>query len=196
MTTFKTPNGVRVDSGINLGFSFKPTIAVSAKNFDTLDLDLRSMREPLKRCVQRVIAPSIGRNFLVGGRPTWQPLSEATLQLKGQAQGVRYPVADPLLRTGLLFKTMQQLNIWTITSNQAAILDLPDKIWYGKLHQEGYGTASSSLEQSVRTALGGGAKRAFIPARPFAMVQPKDVDAIQAEFEIWLNERIIARLGL
>jgi len=74
---------------------------------------------------------------------------------------------------------MQQYNIWTVTEVQAAILSLPDKIWYGNLHQAGTRSGAAN-----------------IPARQFAMLQSEDMDAIQIEFEIWLNERIIATLGL
>jgi phage gpG-like protein len=204
-TTDYVSEGVRVDSGIDLHTSFTPTLAMSAKNFNTLDLDIRSFREPLKRSIQGVIAPSIQKNFLKGGRPdSWVPLSEATLMIKGRDAASKYPTSDPLLRTGLLYRTMGQYNIWTVTMVQAAILNLPDKIWYGALHQAGYGAAtaadvagdtSEGFMSMIEGVIGGG-HRAHIPARPFAMVQDEDLDAIEVIWEIWLNERIIARLGL
>lgn len=205
MVTLRTANGVRVDSLVDIGYEFKPTLAMSAKAFDTLDLDIRSFREPLKRSIQRVVAPSIQKNFLAGGRPEgWQPLSQATLQIKANDPRTRYPVEDPLLRSGLLYKTMGQYNIWSVTQTQAAILNLPDKIWYGKLHQSGYGQATASAAgatsaegfKAMMEAVIGGGMKAWAPARPFAMIQEQDLDAIQAEFEIWMNERVIARLGL
>jgi len=190
---------------INLGYSFTPTIAMSAKAFDTLELDIRSFREPLKRSIQRVLAPSIQKNFIAGGRPeAWTPLSDATLMVKAQDPKTKFPVGDPLLRSGLLYKTMGQFNIWTVTQTQAAILDLPDKIWYGALHQAGYGSATAAgagatsaegFQAMMQKVLSGGLK-AYAPARPFALVQTQDLDAIQLEFEIWMNERIVARLGL
>jgi phage gpG-like protein len=190
---------------VNIGYSFTPTIAMSAKAFNTLDIDIRSFREPLKRSIQRVVAPSIQKNFIAGGRPTgWTPLSDATLIVKARDPKTRFPVSDPLLRSGLLYKTMGQFNIWTVTQTQAAILSLPDKIWYGGIHQAGYGS-SSAVSAGATSAEGfktmmdqvlSGGLRAYIPARPFAMVQTEDLDAIQTEFEIWLNERIVARLGL
>lgn len=180
MPTYTTSGGVRGDSLVNLKTSFSPTIALSARKFDALDLSIRSFREPLKRSIQRVISPSIGKNFLAGGRPiVWVPLADYTLEAKGKDPKTRFPVNDPLLRSGLLMKTMQQYNIWTVTEVQAAILSLPDKIWYGNLHQAGTRSGAAN-----------------IPARQFAMLQSEDMDAIQIEFEIWLNERIIATLGL
>ena len=205
MATHTTGSGLRADSLIDLKTSFSPTIALSAKRFDQLDLNIRSFREPLKRSIQHVIAPSIGKNFLTGGRPTsWTPLSDVTLEMKGNDPKTRYPVSDPLLRSGLLFKTMQQFNIWTVTETQAAILQLPSKIWYGNLHQAGHGTMTAAAAgatsaqglQNVITAVLGGGYRAYIPQRPFAMIQSQDMDAIAVEFEIWMNERIIATLGL
>lgn len=209
MPVYKLKNGTKVANLFNLGFDFTPTLSLKAAEFDALDIDIRSFREPLKRSIQRVIAPSIGRNFLVGGRPeSWTPLSDMTIPVKTNA-APKFPVTDPLLRTGLLMKTMQQLNIWTITSTQAEIRDLPDKIWYGKVHQAGTtmqttaekasgGTAAGFMNMIHHIATGGfSSERGMnIPARPFAMVQTSDLDAIQAEWEIWLNERIIARLGL
>lgn len=197
----QVPNGPRVDQGIDLGFSFKPTLAMSARNFDKLDVDIRSFREPLKRSIQRVIAPSMQRNFLVGGRPSWIPLADATLIIKAAA-GSKYPVSDPLMRSGLLYRTIGQYNIWTVTTTQAAILDLPPKIWYGALHQAGYGQATAaaagatSAEGFMKMMEGviGGGHRAHIPARPFAVIQDVDLDAIQVIWEAWMSERIAARL--
>jgi phage gpG-like protein len=210
MPVYKLKNGTKVANLFDLGFDFTPTLSLKAAEFDALDIDIRSFREPLKRSIQRVIAPSIGKNFLAGGRPqTWTPLSDMTVPVKNKDPKTKFPVTDPLLRSGLLMKTMQQLNIWTITSTQAEIRDLPDKIWYGKVHQAGTtmqttaqqasgGTAEGFMNMIHHIATGGASSERGqnIPARPFAMVQTSDLDAIQAEWEIWLNERIIARLGL
>jgi phage gpG-like protein len=51
----------------------------------------------------------------------------------------------------------------------------------------------------IEAILAGGGQRERgmnIPARPFAMIQEEDMDAIQAEWEIWMNERVIRQLGL
>jgi|ERR1700760_146188 len=210
MPAYVLSNQVRVASLYNLGFDFEPSLALTAKNFDTLELDIRSFREPLKRSIQQVIAPSIAANFLAGGRPdAWEPLSDATIPVKGYDPNTKFPVDDPLLRSGLLFTTMQQFNIWNVTTKDAQIMALPDKIWYGNLHQAGLGapeatlgSTGKSLMQVVSEALAGGAgggssqRGKYVPARPFAMVQTEDLDKIRDVFEIWINERIVARLGL
>jgi hypothetical protein len=210
MPAYVLSNKVRVASLYDLGVEFVPSIAMTAKNFDTLEMDIRSFREPLKRAIQTVVAPSIGANFLSGGRPEhWMPLSDATIPVKNNA-GSKFPVEDPLLRSGLLMKTMQQLNIWTITTVDAKIEALPDKIWYGNLHQGGFGTPETSaakasggtaegfrnMMESVLSGGGSSQRGSYLPARPFAMIQIDDLDKIVDVFEIWMNERIVARLGL
>ncbi len=207
MPAYVLSNKLRVASLYNLGFEFTPSLALTAKNFDTLELDIRSFREPLKRSIQGVISLSIEANFLAGGRPQqWVPLSDATIPVKSNDTRTAFPVEDPLLRSGLLMKTMAQLNIWTIGTVEASIQSLPDKIWYGNVHQAGTGSSQTvaasgkSLRQIVAEAIAGsggsGERGKNIPARPFAMVQTEDLDKIVGVFEIWLNERIVARLGL
>jgi phage gpG-like protein len=142
--------GIRFDNMVNLGFSFTPSLALSAKQFDKLGVDIRSFREPLKRSIQKVIAPSIGQNFLSNGRPEgWAPYADGTAEMKARDPKNKYGPDDMLRRSGLLWKTMQQYNIWTVTQTQAAILDLPDKIWYGALHQAGFGMPSCHQKRYV-----------------------------------------------
>ena len=161
---------------VDLGFSFTPTMAVTASAFDKMGLDIRSFREPLKRSIQRVIAPSIGQNFVSNGRPeTWAPYAANTIQTKANDPQNQYGPEDMLRRSGLLWRTMQQYNIWSVSTVEAAILDLPEKIWYGALHQAGY------------TARG-----TAVPARQFALFQERDMDAIQEVFANWLEERALA----
>ena len=167
-------------SGPGSGFTmeFIPPLAIDAAAVEKFGLSIRSFREPLKRAVQRVMAPSFAANFAANGRPEgWQPLADITIQNRGTA-GSRYPPENPLQRSGLLMKTVQQLNIWTITSDNATINQLPDKIWYGVVQQAG-------INQG----------RAQIPARPFLMFQDEDFDKIQDVFDIWLAERIAATWG-
>ncbi len=184
---------------VNLGFSFTPSLAMSAKAFDKMGIDIRSFREPLKRSIQQVIAPSIGQNFISHGRPdTWVPYANNTVAMKARDPKNKYGPQDLLRRSGLLWKTMQQYNIWTVTTTQAAILDLPPKIWYGALHQAGYGTSASAVHpakgmfaspEELRAM--GGAAKVSIPARPFAMFQVQDLDKIQEVFGKWIEERAV-----
>lgn len=203
-------NGLRFDNMVDLGFDFKPSLAMSARQFDKMGVDIRSFREPLKRSIQRVISPSIGQNFISNGRPEgWVPYADATVDMKMHDPKNKFGPEDMLRRSGLLWKTMQQLNIWTITQTQAAILTLPNKIWYGGIHQSGFGMQSSSVTagaggvgalkgailspEQLRSA--GAAASVNIPARPFAMFQTQDLDRVQEVFADWLEERVNARLA-
>lgn len=160
--------GLRIDENIApISFQFKPSLGISAREIDRLGLDIRSFREPLKRVIQRVMAPSFRENFEEEGRPDeWADLSDATLQIREKMGFSGDRILD---RTGLLKKTVQQLNIWTINETSATIRDLPSKVWYGKIHQAGFaGKGGSSLwksgggKVSARTkAFGGDAKAAM-----------------------------------
>jgi phage gpG-like protein len=155
--------GLRLD--VDLQFAFRPSLGISARRLDRLGLDIRSMREPLKRSIQQVLAPSFKKNFEVGGRPVpWEPLADFTVEQRGNADPV-------LVRSGLLKRTIQQLNIWHIDMHKAALLDLPPKIWYGKLQQAGRDDQN-------------------LPPRPFVVMQDDDYDGIERVFAVWLAERI------
>jgi phage gpG-like protein len=197
-------SGLRADQGITAGMlapmgitiTFSPTVGLSAARIDKLGMDIRSFREPLKRAVQQVIAPSFRKNFDEGGRPdAWEPLSASTLEIR-QRQG--FSGVQPLIKTGLLRRTMGQLNIWTITRTSAMIKDLPEKIWYGAIHQAGSDTGSFGklaarigFEQALaRVTSGDAVKTAPIPARPFALLQDDDIDAIDRVFWEWFEERV------
>jgi phage gpG-like protein len=156
--------------------TFSPTIGLITKRIDKLGIDIRSFREPLKRSIQRVIAPSMVMNFDVGGRPAWVPLSSSTVLIR---ERMKQGNSDKILvKTGLLRRTMGQLNIWDISRDTAIIAHLPEKIWYGSIHQGGGHTGDAT-----------------IPARPFAMLQDEDVDHVQQVFAEWLEERIARTWG-
>jgi phage gpG-like protein len=184
--------GLRVDEGL-LNFQFTPSIGIVAKNVAKLGLDIRSFREPLKRVIQQVMAPSFKANFDAEGRPDpWEPLSDATLEIMSnmnvQSQGI-------LNRTGRLKRTIQQFNIWTVTTTAASIQSLPQSIWYGYLHQGG---------ATIDTSRGGGqigqvvhgvkvvGDTIDLPARPFVMIQDQDYDGIEKVFSKWFDERLAA----
>lgn len=165
--------GLNIDSGVT--FAFFPSILITAAEVYKFGLDIRSFREPLKRAIQQVIAPSFARNFAEGGRPdSWEPLTDVAVKMR-EYYGFS---ADPVLvRTGLLRRTVQQFNIWTVTTDQAALTNFPSKIWYASIQQEGLPSRN-------------------IPARPFILLQdPEDYDKIEEIFALWLLERM-ARAGL
>lgn len=146
---------------------FKPNLPTVQKRYKDLGVQIKSFREPLKRAVQQVVIPSIRKNFDSSGRPSWAPYSDVTISFH-QALGEAVP-NKLLVKSGSLRRTMGYLNIWSITQDNASLQDLPDSVWYGKIHQSG---------------------NANTPARPFIMLQPRDEDDIVEVFDKWLEERI------
>jgi phage gpG-like protein len=167
--------GLRIDEGLT--FEFKPSIGLSARRIDKLGLEIKSFREPLSRSIKQVLAPSFKRNFQVGGRPDkWEPLAEETVKFRARDGFGPLPI---LVRTGLLRKTIQQFNIWNVNETQAAITDLPEKIWYGKVQQAG-------LVKGGKSAAAGN-----VPAREFVLIQGEDYDKIEKVFSDWFAERMV-----
>jgi phage gpG-like protein len=117
------------------------------------------------------MSPSFRQNFEQEGRPEpWAPLSDDTVERRGREGYGGGPI---LTRSGALKKTVQQLNIWTITRTDATINGLPPRVAYGMVHQQG--------------GFGGGF------GRPFLVMQPEDEDAIELVFNEWVAERIAMR---
>lgn len=180
-------------------FDFKPSVGIMAAKVDKLGLDIRSFREPLKRAVKEVMIPSIMENFEVEGRPAWEPLSSNTLKTRA---ALGWSGGGILLLTGTLRSVATQQSIWTITEKSATVRDLPQRAWYGKVHQAGQGGGVSSIAaQGKRVKVGGvirfvgskgGDERGGngIPPRRFIMIQDEDRDAITDVFEEWLGERV------
>jgi phage virion morphogenesis protein len=164
------------DMAVNI--KFEPSMGIMARRVDKLGLDIRSFREPLTRAVQKVMIPSFQKNFEEHGRPPWIPLTDDTVKRKAK----KGQPPDELIATGKLKRTMGYVNVWTIDSEKAYIQDLPDGIWYGKVHQMGLERESEGFDIGI-------------PARPFVMAQREDINDIEEVFGDWLEERII-RAGL
>lgn len=159
------PLGPRTQIGITM--TMTPPTSVLATDFIALGLDVRSFREPLNRVVREVAIPSIRTNFEVGGRPQWQELEQSTEETRAY-QGFATSI---LWRTGTLVNAATQISDWTITSEEAFISNLPERAWYGELHDQGIGG---------------------MPERQFFMFQQEDLDAADTIFETWLMERLTA----
>jgi phage gpG-like protein len=177
-------------------------LGITAGRIEKLGIDIRSFKEPLKRAIKNVVIPSIRKNFDSGGRPAWEPWSESTVEIM-QKTGVKS--SGLLIRSGALRRTMGYQKLWTITPTFAVLADLPQNIWYGKVHQGGYegrsmksliakhgGNRASAFEEMIGNISSGNTPRGApgIPARPFVMLQPEDEDAITQIFIDWLGERV------
>jgi phage gpG-like protein len=172
---------------VSLDLHFEPSVGILARKVDKLGIDIRSFRAPLRRAIKFVMIPSIRRNFDEGGRPAWQPLAEETI--------LRKRSEHPLIASGSLRRVMGYINTWHIDSEKAMITDLPSRVWYGKVHQAGWGQAEMFRDPVTGRNVNVGDVGA-IPARPFAVVQSEDIDNIERIFDEWLAERMIkAGLG-
>lgn len=161
-------------SGVTI--TVEPLPALMADQFDTLGVNVRSYREPLKRSIQEVLAPSFVRNFDTAGRGAWQPLVDATIKHK-KSKG---QPSSPLIATGKLRRVAGQFNLWTIDGpkGEAKIDGLPSHVSYGINHQLGW------------TPKGMGAVE--VDPRPWAVVHKDDADDIEEVFFKWIEERIDA----
>ena len=131
-----------LSSSLALSISFEPSLPLVYGLFEALSEDIRSFRIPLERSVRQVLVPSIRRNFEEGGRPTWEALSDATLLFR---EFYGFDKA-PLIRTGRLERVATQINMWNVDTLQATMNDLPDKVWYGIIQQEGTGSSGTSAK--------------------------------------------------
>jgi phage gpG-like protein len=180
---------------VTVQMHFEPSIGISARKLDKLGLDIRSFREPLRRSVKEVMIPSIRMNFDSGGRPPWEGLAGKTIYRKGGSTKI-------LVTTGALQRVATQLNIWTIDSEKALISNLPQSVWYGKVHQAGYGGGTQQKKVRIKnvatgqwdefTESGAESGTGAIPARPFIVMQNEDIMAIERVFSDWLGEKIAA----
>lgn len=196
-----------INRGMVPTLTFSPSLGIAAARIDRLGLDIRSFREPIMRSIRQVMVPSIRKNFEEGGRPeAWEPLSDVTLEARSRTGNGE----QTLIRTGTLESVATQINIWTVTNTTGMITDLPDKAWYGKVQQGGYGGMSSlikkhsgniakasaehtaSLLSALKsgTSISGSGSGVNIPARPFLVYQDEDIDAIHEVFMKWLAERV------
>lgn len=197
--------GLKFQRVLYAGWSFYPAPGLVAKDIYKLGLELQSFRLPLVTAIRAVMEPSIFRNFTEGGRPTaWEPLAPYTVEQRG---GATEPI---LVRSGALRSVASSFEVWAITNETASIRQLPSNVWYGNLHQSGYGSigmlarrtlgpqASRGDIERLANALSMGDKspivastqtKFVIPQREFALFQDEDVEAIQEIFIEWMEKR-------
>jgi phage gpG-like protein len=144
--------------------------------------------------------PSIQKNFASEGRPSWEPLSDFTIDTRTRAGFGAGPI---LKRKGMLARVAAQLNIWTITSQQAHVdWSNQARARYGPIHQNGArfttrirGINPAGLAALSKIKMFAGTKSVTkgsgtIPARPFLLIQDEDVPKIEHVFLNWVEERL------
>jgi phage gpG-like protein len=123
---------IRFDRAIT-SFDFKPSLGIVAKRLESFAEELGDMREPLQKSVRDVMTISILENFMSGGRPKWEHLAPSTIA-KRQKEGSGSMI---LVRSGSLADIASSEGVWSIGRQTATIRNLPDRVWYGKIHQAG-----------------------------------------------------------
>jgi phage gpG-like protein len=130
------------------------------------------LRRLLEEIRDEVAIPSIDKNFEVGGRPRWEPLSPITLGfgagLRGGAEYIASAATGtiggrkPLTRSGQMRRAATAKARFHIARNEMTYGDWPERRWFGPVH---------NVEEL--------AERAKIPHRPFTDMQPEDMVAME-----------------
>lgn len=137
------------------------------------------MRQPLERCRDEVMIPSIRRNFEAQGRPEmWEPINPFNYYRASRGAGGA-PILQP---TGSMAKTAQAKARFHIAQNRTE---------YGF-----WPTGSGHIASRYGYVHDMGGRSAFgsIPARPFAILQTQDISLITDVFAEWAQERAAANL--
>jgi phage gpG-like protein len=179
--------------GMGITYSLDPSAVILVAQFTKIAADIRSFKVPLTRCV-KWMGPSLTRNFDVSGRPVkWAPLADITIERKAKV-GAHRPSA-PLIRFGLLRKTVGQQKIWKIDGRDGyAAIESLEPADYGIFHQEGF-----EGEEIGKIVSGSGVNAVIelaqsnnLPARPFMVFQEEDLKAFDRIFIEWIQERLNA----
>lgn len=123
------------------------------------------MSWPLRQSVKLVVIPSMDTNFIMGGRPTWQALSEETV-LKRITKNPGQNAFVPLHDSGHLYDVVVGGKYWRFGRDKADMELLDTVVPYAKYHQSGTGK---------------------MPQREFAILQQKDIERIVVIFDTWLR---------
>ncbi len=134
------------------------------------------MRQPLLDIAKEVLAPSIDKNFKVGGRPTrWKassPISTYRLEKDGEGE-------PTLWVTGKMKRAAKALARFKVKNNTMTYGYFPAKLWYAMVHD----SASVSA-------------RANIPHRPFALIQADDIPKMERILMDWVERRVSRNIRL
>ena len=117
---------------------------------------------PLIRSIRKVVIPSMIRNYMLQGRPSWQPLADSTLERRSSKGFPRI-----LIDTEKLARISTSWPIWKINRTEANMESLDLVVPYAKYHQSG---------------------TKDMPARPFALLQLRDIENIVIIFDDWIKD--------
>lgn len=113
---------------------------------------------PLMKNIGEVALQSVQENFEVGGRPAWQPLAPATVKAKGHSK--------PLIASGILKNVVMKAS-----ATEVVVGVQPAAQAYAAIQHFG-GRAGRN-------------HRVTIPARPYMLLQPEDLQEIDDLVQSW-----------
>lgn len=147
---------------------------------------LRTLMEDIR---DEVLIPSIRKNFEVGGRPRWEPLSPITLGMGAGIRGGGEFIASaasgliggrlPLNKTGQMRRHATAKARFMIRNNEMQYGNWPEKRWFGPVH---------NLPEL--------SKKAQIPNRPFTLIQQEDQVAITEVTGDWVEKQVNKNIRL
>jgi phage gpG-like protein len=184
---------------LGIDIDIHPSPVILAAELTAISVEFKDYREPLTNSIKNVMMPSIRKNFDVGGRPSWAPLSAATLSRRAyEGSGITGRI---LSRTAALRRRAASFGVWKVNNDEAHVGSLGSGgggVPWAKLHQEGFEGSGGPIGRIVRRGvpqLPSATLRAGdevvegyagdIPARPFLVIQPEDEDKIAREFHKW-----------
>lgn len=158
-------------SRLGITVTMVPAPVILVRDFDNLAARVKSYREPLNRAIRQVMIPGIKERFDseggdVGG---WEQLTFTTIDIRERDGYAAGPILD---RSGIMRRRAVQVNMWTVTQEEAFYSGTPT--YYAKYHQKEGGGDSFDM----------GA-----PARPFLAMTAAHMDDIEEIFFDWIEER-------
>lgn len=149
------------------------------KDMQDLSRDLAGanrMRQPLLDIAKEVLAPSIDKNFKVGGRPKrWErssPISTYRMQKSGEDE-------PTLWVTGKMKRAASALARFKVRENTMTYGNFPATLWYAMVHDTASVAASAN-----------------IPHRPFALIQSDDIPKMERILMNWVERRVSQNIRL
>lgn len=170
-----------VPRGVDILVLNKHVINTLRKDLQDLAHDLNNgtnLKQAFERIRDEVNIPSIEKNFEVGGRPRWEPLSPSTTGL-GKAAFIESAASGniggrkPLTKTGQMRRAATAKARFRIRRNEMHYGQWPSKRWFGPVHN-----------------LPDLSKKAQVPNRPFTLIYPEDKVAAGEIMLDWVEDRV------
>lgn len=174
------PRRIAIRGGVDILVLNSNVINLLERDLQDLAESLRShgrLRQLFEKIRDEVLIPSFRKNFEVGGRPRWEPLSQITTGLGREAFiatgagtiGGRVP----LTKSGQMKRAATAKARFIIRNNEMHFGNWPEKRWFGPVH---------NLPELSELAK--------VPNRPFTLMQKEDQVAIQEITGDWVEDRV------